>query len=59
MFFVSEQPDKQKSAEFDRASDDLSRGLRLCHSLVDDYRVKLAANSDPRPANDAGEQSEA
>jgi len=24
----------------------LTRGLKLCHSLVDDYRLKLAANSN-------------
>ncbi len=54
---MSEHPDKQKAAEFDQANDDLTRGLKLCHSLVDDYRIKLAANPDIRPANDSDDDS--
>ena len=53
MPFVSEQPEKQQSAELDEVSDNLTRGLKLCHSLVDDYRMKLAANPNLQAANDS------
>ena len=54
---MSEQPDKQEIAEVDQVNDDLTRGLKLCHSLVDDYRMKLAANPDIQAANDRGDDS--
>lgn len=33
----------------------LTRGLKLCHSLVDDYRLKLAANSNDPELVEAGD----
>lgn len=54
---MSEQPDKQETAEFHQANHDLTRGLKLCHSLVDDYRMKLAAQPDIQAANDTGDDS--
>ena len=50
---MSEQPDTQESVQFDQAHEKLTRGLRLCHSLVDDYRMKLAANTHADAANDS------
>ena len=36
-----------------QVNQELTRSLKLCHSLLDDYRHKLAANSnDLGPAND-------
>lgn len=50
---MSDQGDKQEIANLERVNDDLTRSLRLCHSILDDYRTKLAANSnDPAPANE-------
>ena len=50
---VSEQPDKEQTVEMDQLSAELKRGLSLCHSVVDEFRLKLAANSnDAQPAND-------
>jgi hypothetical protein len=54
---VSEQQDN-KSAPLDDVSDELTRSLQACHSLVDDYRLKLAANSHDIAAND-GDASQA
>jgi hypothetical protein len=55
---VSEQHDNQETAQIERVSDDLTRALKLCHSLVDDYRSKLAANfNDMAPANDEDDDS--
>jgi len=50
---VAEQPDKTPSVAIDEVNADLRRSLKLCHSVVDEFRLKLAANSnDARPAND-------
>ena len=43
---MSEPQDHQETAELDHVNEALTRGLKLCHSLVDDYRLKLAANSN-------------
>lgn len=53
---MSEQQDKRESAQLADVNDELMRSLKLCHSLVDDYRLKLAANSnDFEAANDSEE----
>jgi hypothetical protein len=53
---VSEQQDKTESAEIEQVSSQLERGLKLCHSLIDDYRSKLGTPLsdyyDVQPAND-------
>lgn len=56
---MSEQHENKESAQLADVSDELTRSLKLCHSLVDDYRLKLAANSnDLDAANEAeGDQS--
>lgn len=51
---MSEQQDK-KTAQLDEVSDELTRGLLACHSIVDDYRMKLAAHSHDIAANDGHE----
>jgi hypothetical protein len=52
---VPEQQDKQQIPEIEQVNDELTRGLELCHSLIDDYRTKLATNlNDVEPANDDG-----
>jgi hypothetical protein len=58
VFPVPELHDKQQSAQLSEVNDELRRGLRLCHSLVDDYRLKLAANSNNTDAaNDERDES--
>jgi hypothetical protein len=53
---VSEQDDGQEAVEVEQANRELSRGLKLCHSMVDDYRLKLATDLTPvEPANDDDE----
>ena len=55
---MSEQQDKQDSETIELVNDRLERALKLCHSLVDDYRSKLASNlatNEPAPANDEEE----
>ena len=53
---MTEQRDNKESAQLADVSDELTRGLKLCHSLIDDYRLKLAANTnDLEPANDSQE----
>lgn len=47
---MSDQQNKQRSASLDEVNDDLTRGLKLCHSLIDDYRSKFASR-----LNDIGE----
>lgn len=50
---MSDQGDKQEIANLERVNEDLTRSLKLCHSMLEDYRAKLAANSnDPEPANE-------
>ena len=53
---MSEQRDNQESAELEQLNGQLTRGLKLCHSLIDDYRSKLATPLndmyDLYPAND-------
>jgi hypothetical protein len=52
-FRVSEQPDKEQPVEIENLSADLKRGLSLCHSVLDEFRLKMAANShETQPAND-------
>jgi hypothetical protein len=52
---VSELHDKRDNARLAEVSDKLSRSLKACHNLVDDYRLKLAANSHEIAANDGDE----
>ena len=53
---MSEQQDKKESAQLAEVNDELTRSLKLCHSLLDDYRLKLAANlNDHQAANDSDE----
>jgi hypothetical protein len=50
---VSEQPDKKDPVEIEQVNAELKRSLKLCHSVVDELRMKLAANADQaQPAND-------
>jgi hypothetical protein len=50
---VSDQRDNQESAQLEQVNEDLTRSLKLCHSMLEDYRSKLAANTNgPDPAND-------
>jgi hypothetical protein len=53
---VSEQQNKQETAELDHVSEELTRSLKLCHSLVADYRLKLAANSNDLELAEAGDE---
>lgn len=56
---MSDSQDRPESSYFDQVNDDLSSSLRRCRALVDDCRLKLAANSnDPEAANDESEASE-
>ena len=50
---MSEQDNGQDTIEVEEVSRELNRGLKLCHSMVDDYRLKFAADLTPaQPAND-------
>ena len=59
---MSDQRATQQSAYLNRVSADLSRSLRRCHVLLDDYRAHLApanSNDDPfmlREANRTDEE---
>jgi hypothetical protein len=50
---VSHQHDDHGTDQVDQVNDALTRSLKACHSIIDDYRSKLAANlNDPMPANE-------
>ena len=50
---MSEQDDRQEAVEVEQVHRELTRGLKLCNSMVDDYRLKFAADLTPvEPAND-------
>jgi hypothetical protein len=50
---VSEQDDRHQTVEVEQVHRELTRGLKLCHSLVDYYRLKFTAEHTPaEPAND-------
>lgn len=56
---MSDQGDKQEIANLERVNADLTRSLRLCHSILDDYRTRLAANSnDPATVNELDEDQD-
>lgn len=46
---MSDQHDRQQIAYLNRVSSDLSKSLKRCHLLVDDYRAHLK----PANSNDA------
>lgn len=48
---MSEQPDDDHSLGMDEVNADLKRGLKMCHSVIDDFRLKLAANSNETEAD--------
>jgi len=56
---VSEQQGKQESQEIEEVSGQLRRSLKLCHSLIDDYRSKLAVNPKIRNLNVANDDDQA
>lgn len=53
---MAEQQDSQENGKLEQVNQELTRGLELCHSLIDDYRTKLAFNLNNvtklEPAND-------
>ena len=50
---MSEQDDNQDTVEAEQANRELTSGLKLCHAMVDDYRLKFTAELTPvEPAND-------
>jgi hypothetical protein len=55
---VSEQDDRHQTVEVEQVHRELTRGLKLCHSMVDDYRLKFTADLTPvEPANDDADSS--
>ena len=36
-----DQQNTQSTADLEQVNDELTRGLELCHSLINDYRSKL------------------
>ena len=56
---VSEQQGKQDSQEIEEVSGQLRRSLKLCHSLIDDYRSKLAVNPKIDNLNVANDDEQA
>lgn len=59
---MSDQQNKQQNANLELVNDELTRGLKLCHSLIDDYRSKLASslndNEEVGAANDDDVQND-
>jgi hypothetical protein len=56
---VSEQRDAPPYAHPNRVSEDLSRSLKRCHVLIDDYRAQLkAANSNDDPFLLSGDEAD-
>jgi hypothetical protein len=50
---MSEQQNAPEGGYLDRVNAELSSSLRRCHTILEDYREKLAANSnDPEAANE-------
>ena len=50
---MTEEQDKQQTTKLEQVNDELTRSLMLCHSLVDDYRTKLAERlNETEAAND-------
>jgi hypothetical protein len=53
---MSELQDQQETARVEQVSNELTRALKLCHSLINDYRSKLTVElkdmGDFQPAND-------
>jgi hypothetical protein len=57
--FVPDQRENLETVRLKRVSADLARGLDRCRELVEDCRVKLAANSnEPGSDNDDDGESE-
>ena len=50
---MSDQQNKQSSASFQEVNDELTRGLKLCHSLVADYRSKMSRRFNDNENNNA------
>ena len=44
---MSEQDDRREAVEVEQVHRELTRGLKLCHSMVDDYRLKFTAELTP------------
>jgi hypothetical protein len=53
---VSEQQNRQEFAELEQVNAELTRSLKRCHTMVDDYRSKFANSNNPEAANEDGEQ---
>jgi len=56
--FVPDQRNEKPTESFEQVNDELTRGLQLCHSLIDDYRSKigsrLSENEESGEASDDG-----
>ncbi|HWJ37855.1 MAG TPA: hypothetical protein VNR86_03725 [Sphingomicrobium sp.] len=55
---MSDQQNNHKIANFEQVNDELTRGLKLCHSLIDDYRTKLASRLNDNEENGAANDDE-
>lgn len=38
---MSDQKNNQASKNLEQVNDELTQGLKLCHSIIDDYRSKM------------------
>lgn len=57
---MSDNDKRDEVARLERVNEDLSDSLRRCRKLLHDYEVRLTANSNERPADEAdSEQREA
>ena len=56
--FVPDQQNEKPTESFEQVNDELTRGLQLCHSVVEDYRSKfrrrLNEDESPGEADDDG-----
>ena len=55
---MSDQQNNHKIANLEQVNDELTRGLKLCHSLIDDYRTKLASRLNDNEENGAANDDE-
>jgi hypothetical protein len=49
--------DSEQLARLERLNQDLSESLKRCRTLLHDYEVRLAANSNDPPSPDAREDT--
>ena len=55
---MSEHHDNEQAAQLERVNANLTRSFRLCHSMIDDYRARLATTHEPANDDEAAVENE-